>query len=97
MDFEPLSKENYQTWINHIKDYLNESECMAAFDSSEMRGDEAKAKGDPDDYDEPDHTTKKMRTAWHYIRKHLSDDVYMKTLQIDFGNVTKLLRALRLD
>ena len=99
VDFEPLGKDNYQTWINHVKDYLNETECMAAFDASELTGDEVKDDKVPGsfDYVEPDHSTKKMKTAWHYVRKHLSDEVYGKTLQVTFGNLTELLRLLRLE
>ena len=97
VDFDPLTKDNYQIWINHVKDFLFEYQSMNFYDASELRGDESKANGDPDDYAEPAFKNDKGRVAWAYIRRHLTEDIYQKTLQIELGNVTKLLRALRLD
>ena len=79
VDFDPLTKDNYQLWINHVRDYLLEVGALNFYDASEQRGDEAKDKGDADDYAEPNLKNDKGRTAWPtsegtcqkiFIRKH---------------------------
>ena len=96
-DFEPLNKNNYQAWINHVRDYLLGADAMNFYDASELRGNETKNDGDAFDYAEPKVDTAKGKAAWTYVRRHLTPEIYDKTNKVPFANVVALLRKLRLD
>ena len=101
VDFPLLDKTNYLIWIDHVRDYLLEKDFYDAYEASELTGEEEADEDDEDSFNyadrEPAMNTVKARAAWAYIRKHLSEDMYRKSQQVEFGNCASLLRMLRLN
>jgi hypothetical protein len=101
---ELLTRDNYETWMAKIEDYIcsldhdDAPDIWEAYkwDQGEQDGDD-----DPADYDYQDANSaneKKLKRvhnkAFKYIRQHLSHEIFQTTLRVP-RSVPKLLRHLR--
>ena len=97
--FEKLTATNYEIWINHVRDHLLSEELEEVYDCSEI---EVGAAGDVlaaiAAVAARTARTKKLKTLWSFLRNHLSEEIYRKTLDptaVTFGDTVALLRYLR--
>ena len=107
LDFERLTRANYQTWIEKVKDYVlaldDENAVTMWEDYVWMRpadaGADVKDPVDEKDWQEANNAqARKARRvhnqAFAYIRRHLSDEIFKTTLRIK-TSVPALLRHIR--
>ena len=97
--FEKLTSNNYELWINHVRDHLLAEELNEVYTCSEL---EVGAAGDtltiPAAAAARSAFNKKICKLWAFLRMHLSEEIYRKTLdpnEVTFGDNVALLRYLR--
>ena len=96
--FAKLTSDNYEIWINHVRDHLLPQDLFEVFECSEEEGGFEGALQNYEDAEEQAARTKKLKTRWSFLRNHLSEDIYKKTLDpslVSFGDSVVLLRFLR--
>ena len=97
--FERLTATNYEIWINHVRDHLLSEDLEEAYDCSEVEhGEEGSEIEFPAAVAARTAKQKKVRALWSFLRNHLSEEIYRKTLDptaVTFGDSISLLRYLR--
>lgn len=97
--FERLSPTNYELWINHVRDHLLSEEIGEVYECSELEvGEDGAELVEPAAAAARNALNKKLGKLWSFLRMHLSEEIYRKTLdpnEVAFGNTVALLRYLR--
>ena len=102
LDFDKLTRANYQTWQARVKDYilaLDDDNAATMWEDYEWKGDNEEDDPISKNWQEaPNQQARKTRRvhnqAFAYIRRHLSDEIFKTTLQLK-TSVPVLLRHIR--
>ena len=93
--FPKLTRDNYQAWSEHVRDYCFEQNLDNLFTMAQA--DEPAALPNPAAGRED--RLVRLRKAWTYIRNHLDEEMFALTnaddQQVTFGEPLSLLRFLR--
>ena len=97
--FERLTPTNYELWINHVRDHLLSEELGEVYECSELEvGEDDAELEEPANAAARNALNKRLGKLWSFLRMHLSEEIYRKTLdpnEVAFGNTVALLRYLR--
>ena len=97
--FERLTSTTYELWINHVRDHLLSEELGEVYACSEIEvGEEGDELNEPAAAAARTALQKKLGKLWSFLRMHLSEEIYRKTLdpnEVTFGDNVALLRYLR--